>query len=318
MKNKKFIFLSLIIVISLIIISNLPFESVSDAEPIVYYVCFDQIEIIHPIGKTTRSNITTLPSNLIISPNLYIYNGKIFNLSKEGLYRFIITNKDNQQRVVYEKNLDALISAIAWIHTHGNSDNHLSNKELTKKATKSKIFLTCGHVSSWALHILNSLGIKARLVGGLTLEEWNGYDDGHTLIEVYREDLNKWTIYDIDNNCYFLKDGRPLSLLEFTNLSSSGDFEIKFISYDIRVDISNFKNEKTGFSYAFLSEKRVATNETLKRWYKRVMQVPMIKEGNFWYFFDLTNKSRIETYSKSYKYMDKKNFINKFYSVNNT
>ena len=58
--------------------------------------------------------------------------------------------------------------------------------------------------------------IESRVVQTLTVEDWNSYNNGHTMIEIYRHDFNKWVLYDLDNNAYFSANQIPLSLLEFS------------------------------------------------------------------------------------------------------
>ena len=50
---------------------------------------------------------------------------------------------------------------------------------------------------------MSRYNIRARFVLTLTLDPWNSYDNGHSMIEVYREDLKKWVLYDVDENAYF-------------------------------------------------------------------------------------------------------------------
>ncbi len=75
--------------------------------------------------------------------------------------------------------------------------------------------LICGYISKFAHELLDELGIKSRIVYRHTLHNLTGYDDGHVMIEVFRDDLKKWVLYDIDNNCYFIKNKTPLSFVEF-------------------------------------------------------------------------------------------------------
>lgn len=226
-----------------------------------------------------------------------------------GLYRFVYPPKENQQRIVYDGNLDTLLSGLSWIITFGNYDDSKSNDELTLKAQESKLIITCGRASVWTHDILNKFGVKSRIVTSLTLDEWNSYDNGHTLIEVYRKDYNKWVVYDLDQNVYFERKGTPLSFFEFSNYSSSGSYEIKYISDDVGADISNFLTEDKKYNYAFFAESLTAFP---KQWYKRAIQVPMIQDGDYYYFFN-NNRSRIESYSDNYKYMRKDRFMERFY-----
>jgi len=109
-----------------------------------------------------------------------------------------------RQAIVWgEKEVEHLISALSWITIHGNEDNALSFDKKTYKALHSKLIVTCGYASLWGSEILRNKGIRNRIVSTLTLDEWNLYDNGHTMLEVWEENLNKWVVYDIDNGKSF-------------------------------------------------------------------------------------------------------------------
>lgn len=285
--------------------------SIESNVPFVYYVFLDKIENINSIDDVTDS--VELPNSVIINPGIFKFYGKIYDLKKEGLYRFVYPEKENQQRIVYQNNIDALLSSIAWIYSHGNSDDGKKYSEINKKILHSKIFATCGSISEWTQKILQENGIKSRIVSSLTLDQWNSYDNGHILIEVYREKYNKWVVYDLDNNAYFSKNEIPLSLIEFSEQSSNLDYKINYIASNPNLDIANFIDNKTNYDYAFLIEARFVNKESSKQWYKRVMQVPLIGDDKYNYFFNDTNITRVEKYSSYYKHMDKKQFLEKFY-----
>jgi|CXWL01.1.fsa_nt_gi hypothetical protein len=285
--------------------------SIESNVPFVYYAFLDKIENINSIDDVTDS--VELPNSVIINPGIFKFYGKIYDLKKEGLYRFVYPEKENQQRIVYQNNIDALLSSIAWIYSHGNSDDDKKYSEINKKILHSKIFATCGSISEWTQKILQENGIKSRIVSSLTLDQWNSYDNGHILIEVYRKKYNKWVVYDLDNNAYFSKNGIPLSLIEFSEQSLNLDYEINYISSNSNLDVANFIDNKTNYDYAFLIEARFVNKESSKQWYKRVMQVPLIGDDKYNYFFNDANISRIEKYSSYYKYMHKKQFLEKFY-----
>ena len=61
-----------------------------------------------------------------------------------------------------QDNFTALLSSIAWIHTHGNRDDGLPYFKLKEKAKHSKLFLTCGYISKFTHEILDELGIKIK------------------------------------------------------------------------------------------------------------------------------------------------------------
>ena len=279
-------------------------------EPFGYHVLMTDIKPI-PNG-VLKKTAASLPNSLIIAPGKYSIFGYTYDLQEEGLYRFVHPFNQNQQRIVFGSAPQVILSSVSWIVSHGNYDDNKTNKELSQKAMGSKLFLTCGAISRWARFLLNNYNIDSRLAAGLTLDNWNSYNNGHTLLEVYEADNDRWVLYDLDNNVQIFQKETPLSLVDFVYCVGNGSYEIKYISDDIRVDISNFYDNGSNYSYAFIVE-RFSTNESQHQLYQRLMQVPMIFDNEDWYFFDDLNRTRIESYSKHYKYIDEAKFMEKFY-----
>lgn len=294
-----------------IIKKSVGIDSLRENKPIVYWAYLDNIEILN--FDENISHAQPLPNSLIISEGKYLFSNKAYQLEDEGLYRFIFPDSQNQQRIVYHENIDALLSALTWIYTHGNMDNSKTPEEIYEKAMHTKIFATCGGISKFVKTLLENQEIKSRVVSTLTLEEWNTFDNGHTMIEVFREDYDKWVLYDLDNNVYFVKDNIPLSLLEFVDLVKTTNYDIKYLATDTKLDVANFKN-KNGYEYSFYVEMINTDERYLKKWYERTIQVPLIHadDGNL-YFFNDVDKEKIEKYSKKYQYMNKNQFISEFY-----
>lgn len=287
--------------------------SENDNRPIVFYMIDN---IMHEVNKSSLDAEKEIPYQLIMQPGSYQFLGNGYSLAKEGLYRFLLPGKVNAQRIVYENDLDALLSAISWIGTHGNSDDNKSNLELYDKALHSKLFITCGNISRWAHYLLSDLNIKSRLVASMTVDDWNTYDNGHSLIEVWRDKWNKWVLYDLDNNSYFMppEGDMPLSLVEFSKYINKDDYKIIYLSSDTRLDASSFSTP-SGYNYSFISEN---INVNIRDWYRRVMQVPLIYSDTEkrYFFMDSSNKDRIESYSAQYKYIQEAIFIDMFYASN--
>jgi hypothetical protein len=281
-----------------------------DNKPIVFHLTSNGIRRVSQSSGFAKKDI---PNQLVIQPDVYDFSGDCYSLNSEGLYRFLLPGKVNAQRIVYQNDLDALLSAISWITTHGNSDNKKSNIELSDKALHSKLFITCGHISKWAHHLLTDLNVKSRLVAGITTDDWNTYNNGHTLIEVWRENWGKWVLYDLDNNSYFIssRGDEPLSIVEFSQSVATNDYEIIYLSSDTRLDASSFTSSD-GYDYSFFSEE---VNVNIRDWYRRVMQVPLIfdESEKKYFFMDQSNKDRIESYSASYQYINKSEFLSRFY-----
>ena len=252
---------------------------------------------------------------VIVSAGVYKYGVNSYELKNEGLYRLIIPGVENQQRIIFNDNTISLLSSIAWIYTHGNLDNKKDFSELETLAKSRQIIATCSNISKFVLNILESQNIEARVVSTLTLDEWNSFDNGHTMIEVYERKLNKFILFDLDNNAYFLQNDTPLSLIEFVNAVKSNDYEIKRIAKDPYMAVSGFKSKSSNFDYNFLMTQLVANDDLLKQWYERVIQVPFIHIDNSYYYYDKQDKDRIESYSDRYHFVEYKEFINRFYKI---
>jgi hypothetical protein len=255
-----------------------------------------------------------IPGQLVITPGTYAFAGGSYDLQREGLYRFVFPDKTNLQRIVYETDIDSFLSAISWTHSHGNSDDQKSMQELTEKALHSKLLITCSTVSLWAESLLTSRGIKARRVGAVTLDEWNSYDDGHDLVEIWRNKWHKWVLYDLDNSNYFVnrQNKVPMSLVEFIKAVADKDYKIIHISSPIPVDASNFK-APDGYDYAFYME---AILSNIRKWYERVMQVPLIYDDTEkrYFFYDAAFMKRVGLHDPNDKFIPREEFMKKFYS----
>ena len=279
-------------------------------EPFVTHHLFLDVSFILPVEEAGLS----LPEDLVISPGKYNFAGKIYDLEEAGLYRFIdVSNNRNEQRIVYKNNLNSFLSAIAWIVSHGNLDDDKSVAELTQKATKSKLFLTCGGITSWVSSLLNEVDIQSRQVSSLTLQEWNNYNNGHTMIEIFRPDYQKWILYDLDSNAYFLREGTPLSLVEFIDCLDEDSYKIRYLAVDTKVAISHYLDKYNYYDYGFFSESIFLTENLLRQWYRCVIQVPIIDN---YFYTDENNCSRVKSYygePSSLVCLNKEEFIKKFY-----
>ncbi len=282
-------------------------------EPLVFYLNGTKVLRVDK-SRLAGQRPKPLPDQLIITSGTYSFAGGSYRLQKEGLYRFLLPGRTNLQRIVYETDIDSFLSAISWIHSHGNSDAQRSEEELTEKALHSKLLITCSEVSRWGKYLLASRGIKSRLVGGVTLEKWNSYDDGHDLIEVWRSKWQKWVLYDLDNSNYFIhrQNARPMSLVEFVKAVPDNHYEIIHISSPAPLDAGNFKSRE-GYDYAFYIE---AILSNIRKWYMRVMQVPLIYDDaeKKFFFYDVRFSQRVRLHDPNDKFIPENEFMKKFYS----
>lgn len=278
--------------------------------PIVYHANGNSVTYLKP-----DPGLMALPliDEFIIPPGCYKFQNQSYELSQDGLYRFMFPEKINEQRIVFTGNMPALMSSLAWIVAHGESDDALSHDSLIQKAKQQKLFLTCEAVCEFAFTILTGLGLRCRIIGTRTLEQWNSYDDGHYLIEVYRNDLNKWVLYDLDTDSYFTHYQKPLSFLEFMQHIETADYDIQPLSADIRAESVSSDQR---YDFTFINEGKLAS---LKLWYKRVMQFTFIthEQEHFAHPSHASNKKLTRRYPKgafpAIQYLDHNAFINRFY-----
>jgi len=287
---------------------NISISNAIGATSFSYYCLNDTVRKIEVENDSQQTK--PLVQQLIIQPGTYNIDGKTIKLDNEGLYRVSVPFKKNYQVIVYRNDLNALLSSLAWIVSHGNADNKLSFEDLSQKATNDKLYLTCGFVSPFAKKILDTVGYRSRIVSGITLDKLNNYDDAHVMIEIFHPQMNKWILADIDNNLLFQKKGSDifLNLLEFKNELLNGTLQLKLIAKDIHTDISGYKT-KEGYSYNFHMEFLQSETQLLE-WYKRVMDVVIIEN----YFYDYRDIERIKGIDSTYEYLDVDSFHKRFYN----
>jgi hypothetical protein len=71
--------------------------------------------------------------------------------------------------------------------------------------------VSCGNVAELARELLREAGYPARVVQVITDDEFNYFDDGHLMTEVFYE--GRWQLYDVDANLRAVDangDGVPL------------------------------------------------------------------------------------------------------------
>lgn len=284
-------------------------------EVIVFHAYLDNVKQISSEGN--NSQCQPLPDSLVISPGKYLYNGLLYDMNEEGLYRFINIGHENQQRIVFKTNYLAIISGICWIVSYGYNDDRKKIDILNKKALQSKLSLSCDDLSKWAVYILSSCAIPSRVVRTLTLDDKNSYNNAHTMIEVYHAGLDHWLLFDMSLHSRFQYNGDYLNLVQFTELvKDRKEYNIEYMCGGATLDISHFKSYGK-YDFALWSE-LVFLNKTLTReWYNRVAQVPTIKKEGKFMHYDKENCERIQkNFSTNYYYIEETEFKYVFYKNN--
>jgi hypothetical protein len=230
-----------------------------------------------------------LPETLVVAPGEYSVMGQEYSLHAEGLYRFLHPMVENRQCIVFEKDVIALMSAVGWLATHGYRDNGKSFEEVEEIARRGKIVLTCGDCSRFATQLLGALKIPIRTVQVRTLQECNGYNDGHVLTEVQLE--GKWVVYDPDNSgSLFSSQGRRLNLVELIQRMRHNDYRREPLAANVNVAIGLFSRE--GYDYDLWYETVAADADLWRESYHRVMMIPIISENGQPYFTAFSEEER--------------------------
>jgi hypothetical protein len=281
--------------------------------PFAYFASTTGVSLVEPVAEVAHA--PDLPDQLVIRPGRYTSHGRVYELTAEGLYRFLSPGADNQQRIVYASDVEALLSGIAWIVSHGSTDNQLDDEQLTRRAMTSKLTLVCSEVSRWALSLLQAELRQARVLHTNTSEEPNGYNDGHALLEVYRPRLQRWVAYDLSMNASFWRGGTPLSVLELAEAADAEDYEIRPLAADTAVNVSGFI--EGDYDYALFSELIGAGPAALKQFYARVLDVVAMPSGEAVYVGDPANRARVEVTGYQFLLVPRDKFVRQYYAAPN-
>lgn len=287
--------------------------------PRVLYFPGDRHEEISPVKDAQTiaavSALNDLP--LVIEPGMIVkWNERNYLLEKEGRYCFVEGHRLLRQVIVYKKDKMMLFRGLAQIQIHGHRHDELSFQEIAEVAKKGHVSLTCGSISSFICKLFPSLGIQARMVLTLTMEEWNGYDNGHTMTEYWDDELKRWVLLDIDGHCLFKIGDRFLNLFEFgTAINQGKNYEIVHLTklglYDYGDRLDDGMDQTCAFDDIFHDE------TALRRWHKRVVQTFGISYNNKFVFYadDPEKISRIQSYSEDFYCLPEKEWIKLFYGI---
>ncbi len=93
---------------------------------------------------------------------------------------------------------------------HGDQHDGLDPVALRSLIQRGDLSLTCGPAVEFILQELRNVGVHSRIVALLAPPPFNGFDDGHILLEV--ETSQGFILIDVDQKQLFLIEGEPASL----------------------------------------------------------------------------------------------------------
>jgi len=287
--------------------------------PRVLFFPGDRSEEINPMSSVLTNTIVSTPDNLplVVEPGAIVKWGeRNYSLEKEGRYCFMEGHRLVRQVIVYKRDKMALFRGLAQIQVHGHRHDGLNFQEILEVAKKGRVSLTCGSISSFICKLLPLLGIKARMTITLTMDEWNGYNNGHTMVEYWDSDLERWILLDVDGHCLFKIDDKLLNLLEFCTAVNQGkNYDVVHLTklglYDYGDCLDNGMDQTCFFDDIFHD------GTALKLWHKRIAQTCGIFFNNKFIFCaeDLGIISRIQSYSEGFYCLPRKEWVKLFYGM---
>lgn len=265
-------------------------------------------------GKGQR--IEELP--LIVQGPLKVeFAGKTYHIEQEGLYRFAIITRSLRNLIMVraKDSVMPILKALSFLHIHGNRDAFFSLEE-RKKLVLSRywISLTCGDIAILTSEILSDAGFKSRLVSALTLEEWNTYNNGHALLEVYFPSVSKWVLVDIDMGYVFLDENKLIDSITFWRFVKQNKQPV-FVPLSPK-EVDPLWLENNNYSYAHMWRSVVKDIPSKWDWYKRIFQTFGFKDKEKWvYLAEGKDAKRVFEYRGHYSaILPEKRFEAKFYT----
>lgn len=264
---------------------------------------------VHLLSPSQQSGGGT-PDSLLMNPNIYGFNGPSYDCNAEGLYKYYVVNTNYANRLVYNGNIPKLINSITWLHAQGYHDDTVSYSTALTIAKTRRLRMTCGSIVQFANTLCSNLSVNNRFILLLTLDSWNTYNNGHSLLEV--NDGVGWKLWDIDLRNYFQQGSLDLNAIEFRDAVSVNDYDIVHFSQSPILAFGDLIY--SSYDYSNWYETQFIDEVYLRQFYSRCAQIVLIKSGsNFYFTSNSSDRIRIESYDPSFIYMSEVDFMNTFY-----
>jgi hypothetical protein len=164
-------------------------------------------------------------------------------------------------------------------------DDFRDEKSLKIKAQSGFIGLTCTKGCQFVKYVLDEIGIKSRLVLTLTNDHLNGYNDGHTLLEVFDDNLKRYIVVDVDKKISFLDENSTLmNAFELCKaIAGKREFKTRSIGVIDQVDWIGFKDPTTDYNYQLLEQLFNSSGNTRTYVYDRICNSIVLPLNNLNY-----------------------------------
>jgi hypothetical protein len=215
---------------------------------------------------------------VLTEPCVVTTGGRSFHLDREGLYRIgNLSTKETANVILYRGDLWRLAGHLCRLQVHGWRHDDEGVGRWTERARKGRLAMSCGNIARFVAYHLAARGHRARVVNLLTLEEHNGYDDGHVLLEVFDPREKRWVAFDPDMKCRFKHAGRYLDLGEAVALFRKGAaVELELFCQPAIDACAEEGGSREHAQYSLLFEWAFRDARARQAWYRRMMQVPIV------------------------------------------
>ena len=250
---------------------------------------------------------TEIPDDLVIPPAVYEYQGGSLDLSKEGLHRILSPPTYITQRITFKDDVKSLLAALSMLTSHGYTHDWLGSTEAKAIALTSKLSMTCGSAAAFAQAVLAEQGVRSRVCGGVTIGDYNDYDNGHTMLEVMVG--GRYRVFDMSTKRLF--EDSILSVCCQIVTECIPPHEV-FHTQNLVASTPMMLN---GIDFHLLCEEMLKDDASVLKWYRRVLQVPFIQEGDeFFYTCRDSDREVVSTQFYFWQYLSEMEFIKKFYT----
>lgn len=267
----------------------------------------DSVRPLLALGLGARN----LPSGLCVPAGTYRFCDQGWDLSKPGIYRFASGGYVFRQVLVPSRSSVIDCELTQFIHGYGDADDALATRRLLHLSETRRVWATCTRAAQLVVAVLRQCGHSARVVMGMTMDSWNTFDNGHTLVEVRTS--TGWKCFDPTIGAWPLIGGERVSVFSLSEaLQRQSAFA--FSSQVLGKSIGQAKRSSSPRDYRI--ENLMASMEMTVDWYRRVMQVPGIwRQGAYWFCVsDESSKEAILAYSSLFRTRETVEFLRDFYA----
>ena len=282
-----------------------------DANPLYAHRCFaGKVERWHPLPVAKApGEAGSLADTIFQPPGFVTVDGSVFDLRAEDVYRFYRLPQLSEQRIVWHGDLDSLLSMLGYLWLYGTVDDPMEPGLAFAEVRRRVIVATCTSIAHLAVAVLAAGNVTARPVLLITLDEWGGQDDGHTLVEVQSGEAG-WFLYDPSFNICFVEEGHRLSLVKAVESLKHQ----RAVLERLPGNTGHGAFRAHGFDYGFWVDERLQSNSILGDWYRRMVGVPLVYDDGTFFFADdgLTDSDR-QRLARRYRAIKRDAFLTRFY-----